>query len=167
MVHLRVAACSLCCMVLPMSADAGDTSLRDRAAKSLKKAVGFFRREVATEGGYLWRYSADLARREGEGAASATTVWVQPPGTPSVGAAYLEAYEATGDRYYLEAARETAYCLVRGQLRSGGWDYRIEFDPTRPAGPDARTAAGLGSTVRCRYASGLGAEVRAAGRHRR
>jgi len=130
MVHLRVAACSVCCMVLPMSAYAGDASLRDRAATSLKKAVGFLRREVATEGGYLWRYSADLKRREGEGVASATTVWVQPPGTPSVGAAYFEAYQATGDAYYLQAAREAAMCLVRGQLRSGGWAYRIEFDPS-------------------------------------
>jgi hypothetical protein len=54
---------------------------------------------------------------------------VQPPGTPSVGLAYLAAYEATGDRYYLESARESATALVKGQLRSGGWDYRIEFDP--------------------------------------
>ncbi|UCE50317.1 MAG: hypothetical protein JSW47_09165, partial [Phycisphaerales bacterium] len=58
-------------------------------------------------------------------------IWVQPPGTPSVGMVFLTAYEATGVSYYLDAARDTAYALVRGQLRSGGWDYRIEFDPKR------------------------------------
>ena len=59
----------------------------------------------------------------------ATTAWVQPPGTPTVGGAFLFVYETTGDRYFLEAARETASALARGQLKSGGWDYRIEFDP--------------------------------------
>jgi PelA/Pel-15E family pectate lyase len=44
---------------------------------------------------------------------------------------YLTAYDATGDSYYLDAARDAAYCLVKGQLRSGGWDYRIEFNPER------------------------------------
>ena len=35
----------------------------------------------------LWQYSDDLTQREGEGRATDTTVWVQPPGTPSVGMA--------------------------------------------------------------------------------
>jgi PelA/Pel-15E family pectate lyase len=101
----------------------------EAAEAALRKAVAFFREHVAVEGGYLWRYSADLQWREGEGKASATTAWVQPPGTPSVGMAFLDAYDATGDHYYLDAAKETARALVRGQLRSGGWEYRIEFDP--------------------------------------
>lgn len=101
----------------------------EEAARALRKAVEFFRTQVSAEGGYLWRYSADLSQREGEGAASATTAWVQPPGTPSVGEAFLNAWELTGDDYYRQAARETAMALVRGQLRSGGWDYRIEFAP--------------------------------------
>lgn len=108
---------------------AGEADLRREAAEALFKATRFFRQHVATEGGYLWRYSEDLARREGEGKASATTVWVQPPGTPSVGLAMLEAYLATGEQYYLEGARQAGYCLLRGQLESGGWTYRIEFAP--------------------------------------
>lgn len=98
-----------------------------RAAALLKQSVQFYRQHVSIEGGYLWRYSADLSRREGEGKASPTTAWVQPPGTPSVGSALLTAYRNTRDREYLEAARETAHALLRGQLQSGGWDYRIEF----------------------------------------
>jgi len=110
-------------------AAAAEDALRAKAAAALRNATAFFTGRVTTEGGYLWRYSEDLARREGEGKASASTVWVQPPGTPSVGMAFLEAYEATGEAVYLEAARRAGDCLVRGQLRSGGWDYRIEFDP--------------------------------------
>jgi len=103
---------------------------RDEAATALKSAVRFFTADVATEGGYLWRYSEDLAYREGEGRADEQTVWVQPPGTPSVGIALLAAYHATGNKDYLQAAVDAGMCLVRGQLRSGGWDYRIVFDPT-------------------------------------
>ncbi|NLX99528.1 MAG: hypothetical protein GXY83_25615 [Rhodopirellula sp.] len=110
-------------------ASAGDPSLRRQAAEGLTKAIDFFQNEVSCEGGYLWRYSDDFERREGEGKASPTTVWVQPPGTPSVGMAILGAYEATGDKHYLEAARRTGMCLVCGQLESGGWDYRIDFAP--------------------------------------
>jgi PelA/Pel-15E family pectate lyase len=108
---------------------ADDDSLPKQAAATLRRAAAFFLDNVATEGGYLYRYSEDLSKREGERHATATTVWVQPPGTPSVGLAYLEAYRATGDNYYLDAAKRAAMCLVRGQLESGGWAYDIDFDP--------------------------------------
>jgi hypothetical protein len=103
--------------------------LTRETAEALRKAARFFDREVSASGGYLWRYSSDLENREGEGTATKTTAWVQPPGTPSVGTALLEAYRRTGDEFYLGLARRTAEALVRGQLVSGGWDYRIEFDP--------------------------------------
>jgi PelA/Pel-15E family pectate lyase len=99
------------------------------ARSALRKGVEFFRSEVAVTGTYLWQYSEDLSKREGEGKATATQAWVQPPGTPSVGLALLKAFEATGDRYYFEAARETAHGLIQGQLKSGGWTYLIELDP--------------------------------------
>lgn len=118
-------------LLLRAPACAEEAPLRDRAAAAMRKAVAFFTRQVATEGGYLWRYSEDLSLREGEGKASASTVWVQPPGTPSVGMAFLEAYRATGDPACLDAAKQAGYCLVRGQLLSGGWDYHIEFDPQK------------------------------------
>lgn len=102
---------------------------RDEAAAALRKAVEFFRKDVSIRGGYLWRYSADLSKREGENKATSTAAWVQPQGTPSVGDALLNAWRLTGDKYYLDAAKETANALVLGQLRSGGWDYRIEYDP--------------------------------------
>eukprot|EP00913_Durusdinium_trenchii_P005632 g5250.t1 len=107
---------------------AQSTSAKEADA-ALRKAVGFFRSKVSIEGGYLWKYSSDLSMREGEREAESTTAWVQPPGTPSVGDAFLQAYERTGDAYLLDAARQTAHALVKGQLMSGGWDYRIEVSP--------------------------------------
>ncbi len=101
------------------------------ASAALHKAVGFFRSDVSVNGSYLWKYSADLSLREGEGKATELTAWVQPPGTPTVGDAFLRAFDRTGDTFYLDAARETAHALVQGQLESGGWDYRIEFAPER------------------------------------
>ncbi len=113
----------------PRAASPEAPALEDRAARGLRRAVEYFRKVVAVQGSYLWRYSEDLSRREGEGVASATRGWAQPPGTPSVGRAFLAAHEATGEDCYLEAARETAHALVRGQLESGGWTYVLEFDP--------------------------------------
>ncbi|MHC4228550.1 MAG: pectate lyase, partial [Planctomycetota bacterium] len=132
MIHRMTIAVAVAGMsLLPRTAPAGQVALKEQATQALRRATDFFRNEVSTEGGYLWRYSEDLTLREGEGKANDTLIWVQPPGTPSVGMVYLAAYEATGDSYYLDAARDAAYALVRGQLRSGGWDYRIEFDPKR------------------------------------
>ncbi len=103
--------------------------MRDQAAAALRRGVGFFREHVAVEGIYLWQYSEDLSKREGETQATATQGWVQPPGTPAVGLALLAAWQATSNSYYLDAARETARGLTRGQLRSGGWTYSIGFAP--------------------------------------
>lgn len=108
---------------------ADDQPLLKRADEALRKAVAFYRSEVGYEGAYLYRYSADLKRQEGEHDAYRTTGWTQPPGTPAVAAAYLDAYLLTGDPYLLDAARESAQALIRGQLESGGWDYKFELDP--------------------------------------
>jgi hypothetical protein len=102
--------------------------LESQARAALSKATSAYR-SISTEGGYLWRYSADLTQRFGEGAATATQVWVQPPGTPAVGMAFLRAYEVTKNPKQLDAARDAASALVSGQLESGGWDYKIDFDP--------------------------------------
>lgn len=103
--------------------------LSERAAEAMHRAAVFLREDVAVEGSYLWRYSADLAYRRGEGLATPYQGWVQPPGTPAIGMAYLQAYAATGDPYLLDGAIEVAHALAATQLRSGGWYYSIEFDP--------------------------------------
>lgn len=101
------------------------------AEQTLARAVRYFRGKVAVQGSYLWTYSPDLVTRRGETPATASQGWVQPPGTPSVGLAYLDAHIATGERMYLDAAVETAKSLCKTQLSSGGWDYVIEFDPEK------------------------------------
>lgn len=131
----RIDRCQTVCpliaatLVLTFGVGVCGAELRDEALAAAKKAAAFYRHEVATEGGYLWRYSADLKLREGEGKQSETTVWVQPPGTPALGEAYVRLYEATGDPQFLEAARAAAEALRRGQMRSGGWNDGIDFDP--------------------------------------
>lgn len=103
--------------------------LCQEAMSALKRAAAFYRERVASHGGYAYYYSLDLKERWGEGRVSPDTILVQPPGTPTVGMAFLEAYQATGDSYYLEAAKEAAYALVYGQLQSGGWTQVIHFAP--------------------------------------
>lgn len=105
------------------------TADRDHAIAALKKAASFYRSKVASHGGYVYYYSLNLRERWGEGKAGPDTIFVQPPGTPTVGLAYLKAYAATGDKFYLEAARDAAMALVNGQLQSGGWTQVIHFAP--------------------------------------
>jgi PelA/Pel-15E family pectate lyase len=116
---------------LPARGD--DPALRERARAALRKAVEFYRTKVSTQGGYHFAYTEDLSYGRSEMSEGPTRVEVQRDGTPLVGMAYLDAYEATRDTYYLEAAREVARALVRGQYCSGGWDYFIEFDPQKRA----------------------------------
>ena len=124
------------CLALALAApsEARPESLREEAAQALKKAATFYRTKVASRGGYLYYYSPDLKDRWGEGKFDANTVFVQPPGTPTVGLAYLKAYAATGDAFYREAAREAAGALVYGQLQSGGWTQAIHFAAAKRMG---------------------------------
>jgi PelA/Pel-15E family pectate lyase len=137
-------------LVLPCAITRGD--LRQQAATGLAKAINFYHQHVAVEGGYVYRYSADLQLREGEGKAGSQTIWVQPPGTPAVGAAILEAYQRTDEQAYLNATLDAARALVRGQMHSGGWTNRIEFDPVdrkrfayRVDGPPGKRARNISS----------------------
>lgn len=97
-------------------------------SSALSKAVAFHHKNAATHGGYVYRYSADFTLREAEGLPGPDTIWIQPPGTPAVGMAMLDAYEATKDEKCLAAAVEAARCVSRTQLASGGWDYSGHFD---------------------------------------
>jgi hypothetical protein len=98
---------------------------------AMKKAATFYTQQVSKEGGFHHLYASDLSYGRSEHAGGPTQVETQRDGTPRVGMALLEAHAATGDNFYLEAARRTAHALVQGQLCSGGWDYLIEFDAVR------------------------------------
>lgn len=95
---------------------------------ALTKAVSFYHSKAAAHGGYVYRYSADFKLREAEGIPGPDTIWIQPPGTPAVGMAMLDAYEATKDENCLKGAVDAARAVARTQLASGGWDYSGHFD---------------------------------------
>ena len=86
-----------------------------------------FMRSISAGGGYLWRYSTDMKLVAGEVKASKAMIWIQPPGTHTVGGAFLEAHEATGDEFLLDCALAVGDALAQSQLESGGWDYRFDF----------------------------------------
>jgi len=104
--------------------------LSNDARDAMKKAASFYYEKISAHGGYVYYYSLDLQQRWGEGRATPDMIFVQSPGTPSVGMSYLKAYRATDDTFYLKAARDAAMALVNGQLESGGWTQVIYF--TRP-----------------------------------
>jgi len=109
-----------------------DHELAIRAEDALKRSVGFFH-SIAIEGGYGYFYSLDLKTRWGEGPPmDDRTIEVQPPGTPAVGMSFLRAWQVQKDPSFLEAAKEAASALIRGQNELGGWDHKIHFD--RPTG---------------------------------
>ncbi|WP_202617367.1 pectate lyase [Roseimaritima sediminicola] len=106
-----------------------DAALVDAATETMHRAATYYSQAVASHGGYVYFYSLDLDKRWGEGKATTDQIWVQPPGTPTVGMAYVEAYRATGDELYQQAALKAAEALIYGQVRSGGWTNCIDFNP--------------------------------------
>lgn len=93
----------------------------------MRRATRFMVETVSHEGGYVWNYLPDLSRRWGELEASPTMIWIQPPGTASMGEVFLDAHAATGDALYYDAAVRTARALIRAQHPSGGWNYCADF----------------------------------------
>ena len=114
--------------LVPSQANA-QSPTREEAIAAMHRAVRFFRTHCSAGGGYIFRLSADLKKREGEGKVGNTTAWLQPPGTPSVGMAYTTVFQLTQDQEVKEAALATAQALIQGQLQSGGWYHRIDFAP--------------------------------------
>ena len=102
---------------------------RDDALLAMKKATVFMMERVSLHGGFVWKYSEDLSERWGEIPARKSQIWVQPPGTSSVGEIMLEAFRTTRDPMYLKYAEQAAAALVYGQHPEGGWHYFIDFEP--------------------------------------
>jgi PelA/Pel-15E family pectate lyase len=127
-----------------ISAEPDDPALRDQALRAMRRAATFYREHVAKHGGYVYYYSTDLKKRFGEGVATPDQIWVQQPGTPTVGLAYVAAFRATRDDFYRDAIQETARALIYGQLESGGWTNSICFDPKSPLVAQYRNGKGRG-----------------------
>ncbi|HUG68208.1 MAG TPA: pectate lyase [Pirellulaceae bacterium] len=127
-----------------VAADAQQSDIRQQASTAMRTAATFYREQVASHGGYVYHYSLDLQQRWGEGEATIDQIWVQPPGTPTVGLAFLRAYSATGDKFYLDAATDAAVAIAYGQLKSGGWTNSVDFNPSSKLVADYRNGKGRG-----------------------
>lgn len=123
----RVIAIVLVLLSVCFRAHAADRVPATEVEAALNRGGKFFAEKVSYGGGYLWTYKADLSDQWGEGQATREQVWVQPPGTPAIGQAFLRMYKITGDKYYLGAARAAGDALIRGQLECGGWHYLMDF----------------------------------------
>ncbi len=100
---------------------------RQHMLDAMKRATAFMVDKVSTNGGYVWTYLPDLSRRWGELEARASMIWVQPPGTATMGHLFLDAYHVTRDEYYYAAAENVAGALIWAQHPSGGWNYLADF----------------------------------------
>ncbi|PTS89077.1 MULTISPECIES: pectate lyase [unclassified Caulobacter] len=109
--------------LIPLRALAAEVPSRDEALAAMKRATTFMVEKAAYNGGYVWSYLPDFSRRWGEMEAFPTMIWVQPPGTATMGHLFLDAYHATGDAYYYEAAVKAAKALIAIQHPAGGWNY--------------------------------------------
>jgi hypothetical protein len=104
-----------------------DTKLVQDAKDAMLRSTRFMVEKVSTNGGYVWNYLPDFSRRWGEMEAYKTMIWMQNPGTVSMGHLFLDAYEETGDEYYYQAAAKAASAIIWGQSPEGGWNYMVDF----------------------------------------
>ena len=116
------------------SVASADDALLNQTRHAMARAAGFFA-SISTGGGWVGIYSIDLKQRWGEAVyekARPNEIWVQPPGTPTVGKTLLRAFRVTGDKSYLAAARNTGRALVWGQCQEGGWGHRVDVSHLAP-----------------------------------
>ena len=104
-----------------------ESQLLREAVTSLEKGIAFFY-SINIDGGYVYHYTLDLSEKWGEGKTDDRTIEVQPPGTPSVGMSFLQAYRVTSNSDFLMAATDAARALIRGQNELGGWEHKIYLD---------------------------------------
>lgn len=91
----------------------------------MKKAGAFYAGKVSTHGGYHFSYTDDLSYCA-EHSETPHKVELQREGTPIVAMAFLEAYDATGDQLFLNAAQRAGQLLVKrpALLRRLGLQHR-------------------------------------------
>jgi hypothetical protein len=99
----------------------------EQVQQTMLKATRFMVEKVSNRGGYVWYYMPDFSRQWGEMEAYPTMIWVQSPGTVTMGNTFLDAWELTGNEYYYNAAEKAANALIWGQSAEGGWNYMIDF----------------------------------------
>lgn len=114
-------------VILPMAIGQKNSRLLNDSKSAMLKATRFMMEKVSTNGGFVWYYTPDMSRRWGEMEATRTMIWLQDPGTTLVGHTLLDAYNATGEEYYYQAACKVANAIIYGQSAEGGWNYLVDF----------------------------------------
>ncbi len=128
--NLLVLLLSVCSLGWALSLRAQPIDHEPKAVvEAMELASDFYQTRLAKDGLYVWAYSSDGLVRRGEGGeVEANVGWIQPPGSPAIGAAYLRLFEVTGNKVWLVSAQEIAHSLISVQLKSGGWYYHAETD---------------------------------------
>lgn len=127
--NIKVFICSIFLLITAPSLISGnrDTNLTTSVKQAVNKGIEFFH-SINIHGGYVYYVTTDLKERWGENRADEYTIEVQPPGTPEVGMTFLRASRITGNPDHLQAAREAALALIRGQNDLGGWEHTIRLN---------------------------------------
>lgn len=109
------------------SPQAAGASERAGVLDAMRRAVRYMDEQVSYRGGYVWAWLPDLSLSWGEMEAKRSMCWIQPPGTPAVAHAFIDAWQAAGDPVFRVAAERAADALVAAQLPCGGWNYIHDF----------------------------------------
>lgn len=120
-------AFAILCSCLLWSASLVAAPSATEVKASMKLASQFMLDKVSYRGAFVWSYLPDFSRQWGELEARRSMIWMQPPGTATVGHLFLDAYNATGDEYYYSAAERVAGAIIYAQHPSGGWNYLADF----------------------------------------
>jgi hypothetical protein len=118
---------AICLALITIQLQAQNPEPADEVEQVMMRATKYMVEDVSTNGGYLWYYLPDFSRQWGEMEAYKTMIWLQHPGTVSMGHLFLDAYRATGDEYYYMAAEKAASAIIWGQGYEGGWNYIVDF----------------------------------------
>lgn len=134
---------TLCLAVASMTggALAEDLASPEQVIARMKNAATFYHTHLSTHGGYASSWTLDPIVGQTEHSESTTVISIQPPGTTTVGLSLVRAYQATGETFFLKAARDAAGALIACQLASGGWSSDFDFAPEKAGRYFLRTEA--------------------------
>ena len=113
-IKLRFVAGLLAAVLQPLAARSQENGdkLREQATATMRKAAEYYRDKVALHGGYVYYYSPDLKLRHGEGAATRDANLGAAAGHADRRPCISGRLPATGDKFYLDAAREAGEALM-------------------------------------------------------
>ncbi|MCK4921138.1 MAG: pectate lyase, partial [Bacteroidales bacterium] len=117
--HFKTLLYSLIILFMTIQLSAQSNKMEKEVKQVMLSATQYMVENVSTNGGYLWYYLPDFSRQWGEMEAYKTMIWLQNPGTVSMGNLFLDAYHVTANEYYYIAAEKAASAVIWGQHNEG------------------------------------------------